>query len=147
VAKQVTCHSCRRSFLVSDEIGDDWVLCPHCEKVNRRASPDIQKASGRRATFLGVFGIILLIPGILGGIFGAFLCVLAAANSRMTLSLPGILLISSILFVVAGGLLIHADSEGGFRNVGWPALAVAVFAVVIALCGWTIILNTWSTWK
>jgi hypothetical protein len=95
VAKQVTCDSCRRSFLVPDQIGDYWVLCPHCEKVNRQAGPDIQKTSGRRATFVGFFGIILLIPGFFGGIFGAFLCLLAAANSGMTLSLPGILLISS----------------------------------------------------
>lgn len=144
MAKQVTCDSCRRSFLIRDEIGDYWVLCPYCEKVNRRAAPDIQKAPGRLITFFGFLGLVLLVPGILGGIFGAFLCALAIHNSGLELSLPGILLISSILFIVAGSLLIHADSEGGFRNVGWAALAVVVFAVLVAICGWIIILDAWS---
>jgi len=145
MAKQVTCDTCRRSFLVPDEIGDFGVVCPYCEKLNPRARQDIQKASERRGTFLGLFGLVLLVPGIFGGIFGAFFCVLAIGNDGVRLTWPAILLISSILFIVAGSLLIHADSEGGFRKVGWLALGVVVFAVVVGVCGWIVIVNTCRT--
>src|SRR6266481_2716284 len=90
VAKQVTCASCRRSFLVPEAIGDFWVLCPYCEKVNPRAKQDIQKAPERRGTFLGFFDLVLLVLGIFGGIFGAFFCILAIGNDGMTVTFPAI---------------------------------------------------------
>ena len=145
MAKQVSCASCRRSFLVTDEIGDYWVLCPYCEKANPRARRDIQKAPERRATFFGFFGLMLLVLGVFGGIVGAFFCIAAIGDEGMAFTFPAISLTSSILFIFAGSLFIHADSEGGIHKVGWPFLWVAVFAVVVGICGWIIVVDTWST--
>jgi hypothetical protein len=143
VAKQVTCNSCRRSFLVPEEIGDFWVLCPYCEKLNPRAQQDMRQASKSSGTLLGVFGVILLILGILGGLFGSFMCLLTF-GLRGGMAFPAIWLISSACFIGAGSLLIQADSKGGFHKFGWPALWVVVFALAVGACGWIVILETCS---
>lgn len=145
MARQVTCDSCRRSFLVTEEIGDSWVSCPYCEKINPRARQDIQIPPERRGTLFGFLGLVFLVPGILGVILGAFFCMLAVGNNRVRLTFPAISLISSVLLMVAGTLFIHADSEGGFRKAGWQALFVAVFAAIVGICGWIVVVGTCST--
>jgi hypothetical protein len=146
VAKQVTCNACRRSFLVPDEIGDFWVLCPYCEKLNPRAQQDIHKASKGGGTLLGVFGVILLILGIFGSLFGSFMCLLAVGyGGRMAVAFPAIWLFSSAALIVAGSLLIRVDSKGGFHKYGWPALWVVVFSLLAGICGWIVILNACSS--
>jgi hypothetical protein len=142
VAMQVICDSCRRSFVVPDQIGDSWHLCPFCEKLNPRARQKMQKAPRGPGTFVGFLGLVFLVPGIFGAIFGAFFCVFAINNGGLSLAM--ILLISSVLFIVAGSLFIHADSEAGFRKVGWQALWVAISAVVVGICGWIVVLHTCS---
>jgi hypothetical protein len=157
VAKQVTCDSCRRSFLVPEEIGDFWVLCPFCEKVNPRAQQDIQKALPAKSTndtwtIYGLVGTLLLIAGILGGIFGTIL-VFIGANFNFAkgwiwetdfrgVLLSGIWLIASVALFVAGALLMQADEKGGMAEVSWRTAGGVLMALIAGIGGWVFVFET-----
>ena len=158
MAKQVTCDSCRRSFLVPEEIGDYWVLCPYCEKVNPRAQEHMQKAlpakstKSEKWTIYGVVGTLLLIAGLLGGILGTPLVLLGsvlgpalrrseeARNYWYVMS--GIWFVASVALFMAGTLLMRADARGSMAGFGWKALTVLLLALIAGVGGWVFVFET-----
>jgi hypothetical protein len=150
VAKQVTCDSCCRSFLVPDEIGDFWVLCPYCEKVNPRARQDIRKGSQAGKyfggwTFLSAVGTFIFVAGIMGAVLGTLGVFLEMRFWRglgiYSLTLAGFTLLASFALILSGSLLLHADAKPGLANLGWRIILLVLLAFVIGVCGWVYVFD------
>jgi hypothetical protein len=159
VAKQVTCDSCRRSFLVPDQIGDYWVLCPHCEKVNPRARPEIESRpttlsrDSRSLTFIGCTGSLFFLAGILGATIGTFLVHLAVTLDsfwwkeewqhgwqHLAFLLTAIWFFASAALIVAGSLLLRTDAEA--VDLSWRKLTGVLMALIAGIGGWLFVLET-----
>jgi len=146
VAKQVTCDSCRLCFLVPEEIGDYWVLCPYCEKVNPRAQQDLHRLGRGRGyfggcSFLSVIGTFLLVAGVLGTFLGTIVVFLDLFFFRYGLIdfsfiVTGLTLVASLALVIAGSLLLYGDAKPAFANLGWKLSAAAVLTMIVGICGW-----------
>lgn len=165
MAKQVTCDSCRQSFLVLDEIGDYWVLCPCCEKVNLRVQPETQ---GRKTTlardsgsltFVSSTGSLLFLAGILGATIGTFLVHAAVTFDsfwwkfrpgnleewqpgwqHLALLLTAIWFLASVAVIVAGSLLLRADAKVVDR--GGKTVSGVLIALIAGIGGWVFVLET-----
>lgn len=155
MAKQVICDSCRRSFLVPEEIGDFWTLCPYCEKMNPRAQQDIQKAQEtigpdwQTWTIHGSVGTLVFLAGILGGVIGTpliFLNEVFTARRRETnlLLLPGMWFIASAALFFAGSLLMRAAARRSVANIGWQTLVGVLLALIAGVGGWVFVVETWN---
>ncbi len=159
MAKQVVCDSCRRSFLVPDEIGNFWVLCPYCEMVNPRAQQDIRKAQQiippdpQTWTFFGSVGTLLFLAGILGGIVGTPLVFLGGVirdglSRRHEVNYLGWFLLTAMWFIasvalfVAGSLLMRADARGSVADIGWRTLVGVLLALIAGVGGWVYVFET-----
>lgn len=152
MAKQVTCDSCQRSFLVPEDIGDFWVLCPYCEMLNPQAQQDVQEAQARISqtrkppswagwTFLSLFGVILFMVGLLGAIFGTVLVWLGVGFSKRFNSfelnlLPAVWLLASLACLAVGAFVLRTDAKGEWAKRGWKSVVVVFLAVMLVACSW-----------